>query len=101
DAIFAAAGDYKIAIAFFQGGGGASMEARFSPAGGGLAYNSQTIINPGGQSTIFRSPTGTPGQLLEQFYNGVNTTSFLDPGTAVNATLTLSTGVTTTRNVVI
>src|SRR5262249_57108468 len=59
------------------------------------------IINPGAQSTIFASPTGTPGQLLEQYYNGVNTTSFLDPGSAVNATLALGTNVTTTRNLVV
>src|SRR5439155_20279919 len=71
NAVFPAAGNYRIAIPYFQGTGGGTMEARFSSAGGGVAYASQTVIDPSSAAQAGRwlSETSVANQLTERGYN--------------------------------
>jgi len=90
-ATFTAAGDYDMAIGFFQGGGGHWVEAKFAP-GTGIAYGSQTFIDPTKQSsfvyTAMPDNNVTKTDAGTTTFNGANTyngTTSIEGGTLVAA----------------
>jgi len=77
------AGRYPIAIGFFEGGGGQSMEARWAK-GSGLNYNSLDFID-GTSGAFLRTVPGTPVGVFN-----TNATAITHAGAILNATLMAS-----------
>jgi autotransporter-associated beta strand protein len=85
---FTSAGQYTVLIGYYQGTGGATMEARFAP-GANVAYASQTIINPfdPNQAGMWSIGSG-PG--VFQISSSTATTSSLGTVTIVGGATPLS-----------
>ena len=80
NATFTSAGTYRIAIAYYQGGGGAAMEARFAKTGS-VAYASLTIIDPSAQAGMWTDESGVANRLTERWMSRTPIVQDLDFGT--------------------
>ncbi|WP_254508229.1 autotransporter-associated beta strand repeat-containing protein [Anatilimnocola floriformis] len=89
------AGTYPVYIAYYESSGGGNMEARVA-AGNGVAYASQTIINPSTQTGVWSTVAVAPGNLTNNIRVLANSTLILGatlPGLKLNQ-LTMNAGTT-------
>ena len=78
---FPAAGTYRIAVIYYQAGGGAAMEAKFAKTAN-VAYASMiNFIDPAnaGQSGLWKDEGGTANQLTEKWISRTPVVADLDP----------------------
>lgn len=89
------AGTYPVYIAYYESSGGGNMEARVA-AGTGIAYGSQTIINPTTQTGVWSSQTIAGGTLTNDVRVLANSTIIMGatlPGVQLSQ-LTMNAGTT-------
>ncbi len=87
------AGTYGVYIAYFESSGGGNVEARVA-AGNGIAYASQTIINPTTQTGVWSSQAIAAGDLTNNVRVLANSTLIMGstlPGVKLNQ-LTMNAG---------
>jgi len=65
------AGQYNVAIGFYEGSGGEWMEARYGVGDyvSSANWGGMTTINPGAQSTIWAAPTYGPIYMADSFFD--------------------------------
>ncbi|MCL4204010.1 MAG: autotransporter-associated beta strand repeat-containing protein, partial [Pirellulaceae bacterium] len=78
-ATFPAAGEYGVAIAFYEKTGGALIQVKFAP-GAGIPFASQAFVDPGNAAQAGRWSDGvTLNQLAEKWYNTTPADTMLAP----------------------